>query len=126
MQDETRLKPGVAVPSRGSHRRGSLVASIVPSIKNFGTSSELDAQVNLQEKKKDVSKFSFSYLNEFRAFVPSLFVDHVQSLMERDAGYKTISAFSHDLFAVIVVADISGFTQLSNKLSIERLKACIK
>ena len=126
MQDKARWKPSVVTPSRGSHRRGSLVNSIAPSVRNHGISSELDAHANLREKRKDTTKFSFSYLNEFRAFVPSLFVDHVQYLMESDAGYKSMSAFSHDVFAVIVVADISGFTQLSNKLSIERLKACIK
>ena len=128
MHNQARSKPVAAATTstRGSHSRGSSATSIAPIDRNHGSSSELDVCVSLQEKKKDAPKFSFSFLKEFRAYVPSLFIDHVQSLMERDKEYKSLSAFSHDVFAVIVVADISGFTQLSNNLDIERLKACIK
>jgi len=49
---------------------------------------ELDATVNLQVKtKKDPAKFSFSYLKEFNAFAPKIFVD----LALREISNKLVS-----------------------------------
>mmetsp|Transcript_14409 Transcript_14409/g.21617 ORF Transcript_14409/g.21617 Transcript_14409/m.21617 type:complete len:1772 (-) Transcript_14409:314-5629(-) len=65
------------------------------------------------------SDSAVALVTEYRSLTPTI---TQRLLLKRSQENKECTAWSEKLFAAVVLADISGFTKLSSKLSVEQLK----
>ena len=99
-------------------RRGSV--SVIPISGSVEQSDDASAS-SLKVKKKN---YSFSYLKEFKVFVPKILIHKLVCSIGLNSAYRLIP-FCHSQWAAIVVADIGGFVKLASKLEVEELKTFI-
>jgi hypothetical protein len=109
--------------SRGSRSKSSFSSSLHESMLKWGKPNnvEVDCSVNAIVPDIFVRQLLDSFLNDVQCVPPSMRVKALQSAISK---YQSVGSIQRHYGALLVV-DISGFTQLSQKYPIEDFKMFI-